>query len=63
MADGSALASCPYCGEEVELYVDGGGGRTQRYVEDCAVCCRPIAVATSEDDDGEPIVWLSRLDD
>jgi hypothetical protein len=63
MADGPALASCPYCGVEIELYVDVGGGGRQRYVEDCAVCCRPIEVRASEDEDGAPVVELGRADD
>lgn len=33
--------TCPYCGEPLELLVDLSAG-TQAYVEDCAVCCRPI---------------------
>jgi hypothetical protein len=33
---------CPHCGEPLESYVDPGGGERQEYVEDCAVCCRPI---------------------
>jgi len=33
---------CPYCGEPIESYVDPGGGEQQEYIEDCAVCCRPI---------------------
>lgn len=37
-------ASCPYCGEPVELLVDPGGARRQEYVEDCPVCCRPWTV-------------------
>lgn len=32
---------CPYCGEEGEAVLDLSGG-DQRYIEDCAVCCRPI---------------------
>ena len=32
---------CPYCGEAVEALLDLSGG-DQRYIEDCAVCCRPI---------------------
>ena len=35
---------CPYCGEPLELYVDPSGGSTQKYVEDCAVCCQPMEV-------------------
>jgi hypothetical protein len=34
---------CPYCGEVIELQVDGSAGE-QDYVEDCSVCCRPIEV-------------------
>ena len=40
----SVLLSCPYCGERIELLVDGSAGR-QDYVEDCSVCCRPIVVS------------------
>jgi hypothetical protein len=57
-----AAASCPYCGEPLDLVVDAGA-RRQRYVEDCAVCCKPIEVAAELDDDGEPAVTLRRLDD
>ncbi len=34
---------CPYCGEPVELALDGSGGN-QTLIEDCTVCCRPIEV-------------------
>jgi hypothetical protein len=33
---------CPHCGEPLETYPDPGGGVEQDYVEDCAVCCRPL---------------------
>jgi len=55
--------SCPYCGEPITLWIDEGGGRSQRYVEDCAVCCRPIEVYASTDEDGEPSLSLQRSDD
>ena len=42
---------CPYCGEALELVVDASAG-TQRYIEDCAVCCRPIDVVVEVDADG-----------
>ena len=41
LADEVTVAFCPYCGAEVELILDPGGAATQRYVEDCEVCCRP----------------------
>jgi hypothetical protein len=43
---------CPYCGEAFETQVDTSAG-SQRYVEDCAVCCRPIEVAVQVGEDGE----------
>jgi hypothetical protein len=52
VADLSTWVQCPYCGEEVELLVDPGGGSVQEYVEDCEVCCRPMLLTVSWDDDG-----------
>jgi hypothetical protein len=43
--------SCPHCSEIIELVVDLSAGG-QQYVEDCAVCCRPIVVR-SEVSDGQ----------
>ena len=43
---------CPYCGESYGTVVDLSAG-SQRYVEDCAVCCRPIEIALHVGDDGE----------
>jgi len=44
--------TCPYCGESYETTVDLSTG-SQRYIEDCAVCCRPIEIALHVGDDGE----------
>jgi transcription elongation factor Elf1 len=43
---------CPYCGERYATPVDLSAG-SQSYVEDCAVCCRPIEIAVRVDEDGE----------
>lgn len=48
----SVIICCPYCGEAFESQVDTSAG-SQRYVEDCAVCCRPIEVAVQVGEDGE----------
>ncbi|MGA8277452.1 MAG: CPXCG motif-containing cysteine-rich protein [Rhodanobacteraceae bacterium] len=50
--------SCPWCGETFEISADGSAG-SQRYIEDCAVCCQPIDIALSVDDDGDIAVCLS----
>jgi Cysteine-rich CPXCG len=43
---------CPYCGESYETTIDLSAG-SQKYIEDCAVCCRPIEIALRVGDDGE----------
>jgi len=43
---------CPYCGERYDAPADPSGGSTS-YVEDCAICCRPIVVELVVDVDGE----------
>ncbi len=44
--------TCPYCGESFTTQADLSAG-SQRYVEDCAICCRPIEVSLAIDDEGE----------
>ena len=46
---------CPYCAAPIELVIDCSVDR-QEYVEDCEVCCRPIAVTTAIGEDGEVYV-------
>ena len=48
----AARVDCPYCGESFETTVDTSAG-DQVYVEDCAVCCRPITLVLNVSDDGE----------
>lgn len=45
------FVQCPYCWEHIEILVDCSVLR-QDYVEDCSVCCRPIAI-TAHTADGE----------
>jgi len=54
---------CPYCGEPLTFWVDEGGGSRQRYIEDCAVCCRPIEIQVGPTDDGELELQVHRDDD
>jgi len=41
---------CPYCGEEISMVLDLSV-RSQTYVEDCEVCCNPIEISYSVQDD------------
>jgi len=34
---------CPYCWQEISMVLDLSAG-SQRYVEDCEVCCRPVII-------------------
>lgn len=52
VADVTTAVACPYCGENVELAIDPGGGTVQRYVEDCEVCCRPMQITVRWDAHG-----------
>jgi hypothetical protein len=52
---------CPYCGENYETVVDPSAG-SQSYIEDCAVCCRPIEIALHVGDDGELTGISARTD-
>ena len=54
---------CPYCGETIPVVVDMGGGASQRYVEDCSVCCRPVELSVQGSGDGTFTVVAHRSDD
>ena len=44
---------CPFCGERFEAIVDASGGDAD-YIEDCPVCCRPIALHLRADGEDGP---------
>jgi hypothetical protein len=54
-------ADCPYCGESLELVIDPSEPE-QTYIEDCAVCCRPIVVTVFAGEE-EITVYLRGEDD
>jgi transcription elongation factor Elf1 len=41
---------CPYCGEEITMVLDTSVPR-QTYVEDCEVCCHPIEISFTVEDE------------
>ena len=55
MDDGSYV--CDSCGEDIIIPLDGTGGASQEYVEDCPVCCRPNVVRVAVEEDGDVRVW------
>ena len=50
---------CPYCGEDVEIYVEPDVKGT--FVQDCEVCCNPWRVRVTIEDD-ERYVTVERAD-
>jgi hypothetical protein len=44
MLETTAEVSCPYCGESITLLIDLSV-EEQTYIEDCSVCCQPMAVS------------------
>ena len=53
------FVTCPYCGEEVEIYLEPDV--TGTLVQDCEVCCQPWQVRVTHDGDGR-YVDLTRGD-
>jgi len=51
--------TCPYCGENVEIYLEPD--MTGTFVQDCEVCCNPWQVRITYDD-GERYVDVGRAD-
>ena len=54
MASGRGLEetffTCPHCWEQVSILVDKSAGGTQRFVEDCEVCCNPLSFVVRIED-------------
>ena len=53
------LVTCPYCGENVEIYVEPE--MRGSFVQDCEVCCNPWRVRVWRED-GERQVEVARAD-
>jgi archaellum component FlaG (FlaF/FlaG flagellin family) len=61
MLTDSVEIQCPYCGETIDVIVDGSLEQ-QSYIEDCSVCCRPIELSVTVMED-EVTVNAKRDDD
>lgn len=53
---------CAGCGEWNDSTVDDSAGRTQSYVEDCQVCCKPNLLRIAYDSDIEEFVITAELE-
>ena len=48
---------CVACGEEIVILPDLSAGKSQNYLEDCSVCCRPNVIHVEIDENGAVQVW------
>ena len=54
--------ACPYCGEMIDLFVDGSV-EEQEYYEDCSVCCYPILCKQTIGEEGKIKLMLKKDDE
>lgn len=57
--DDPVLVVCPFCGEEVEIYVESDV--TGSFIQDCEVCCNPWRVRVSGSGE-DRIIEVARAD-
>lgn len=57
--DDTHLVTCPYCGEDIEIYIEPDVRGS--YVQDCEVCCNPWTVRVTRGD-GDVYVEIGKAD-
>lgn len=60
MSTDAVRIQCPYCGETIEIIIDGSL-QQQSYIEDCCVCCSPIELQVTVT--GEEVTVDAKRDD
>ena len=58
----TAEIECPYCGERVCLMIDCSID-SQDYIEDCQVCCSPMNIHVTVNEEGLPQVEVHSDDE
>lgn len=53
---------CPYCAAKISMVLDMSAP-SQKYVEDCEVCCNPIEVSFQVEDDEVVDFYAATLDE
>jgi hypothetical protein len=62
LCDMNAGFQCAGCGEWNSTSVDETAGRTQSYIEDCQVCCRPNVLEVRYDPEEQQFVISAELE-
>lgn len=52
---------CPFCGESISMLLDVSATQ-QQYIEDCEVCCRPIEIRFTAEENRVQSFIASRAD-
>ena len=50
---------CDSCGEEIVVPIDLSAGVSQKYAENCPICCRPNFIDVGIED-GDVRVWAEK---
>jgi len=58
----SYTVNCPYCGENIDLFIDYSIPQ-QQYTEDCSVCCQPMIVSVEYQGEEGASVSVRREDE
>jgi hypothetical protein len=53
------IVTCPYCGEDIEIYVEPDV--TGSFIQDCEVCCNPWRIRVSSGN-GDRHIDVARAD-
>ena len=53
---------CPYCWSNISILIDMLSG-SQKYIEDCEVCCKPIEISFITTDGKIESLEVKRLDE
>lgn len=56
------LIQCPYCWQMIEVVIDPSEPE-QDYIEDCSVCCQPIRLIVTLDEEQNSNVSAMREDE
>jgi len=49
--------TCDSCGEEIVVPVDLSAGASQKFIEDCPICCCPHVIRVELGSDGSARSW------
>jgi hypothetical protein len=58
--DDEFLVTCPYCGEQIEIYIEPDVRGS--FIQDCEVCCNPLRLRVVRMKGGKRALDVTRAD-